>query len=75
MSWTWGWEGSDEIAPGTSLVTFSLSHADGTTTVHVAHTGLPTADAAEKHTEGWCYWGSRLATIAAGGDPDEVGDE
>lgn len=72
VSWTWGWEGSDEIPPGSSLVTFALSEHDGVTTVTVTHTGLPDVSAAQSHTHGWSYWGSRLAVATAGGDPDEV---
>ncbi len=72
VAWTWGWEGSDTIPPGSSLVTFSLADAEGSTIVTVRHTGLPTAPDAEQHTAGWSYWGRRLARAATGGDPDSI---
>lgn len=77
VSWTWGWDGSAQIPPGSSLVQIDLEEAGGVTTVRLTHTGLPDIPAAESHTHGWSYWGRRLATAVSGGDPDlvEWGDD
>lgn len=61
VAWTWGWEGSDTVPPGSTSVRFELSESDGRTTVHVVHDGLPTTDQADSHGEGWTHFGGRLA--------------
>jgi uncharacterized protein YndB with AHSA1/START domain len=69
VSWTWGWEGSDVIPPGSSLVTVELSEIAGQTTVTLRHTGLPSAQDVEQHSIGWNDWGERLGAAATGGNP------
>lgn len=73
VSWTWGWEGSDTVPPGSTLVTFSLRpspHDDTRTEVTVRHTGFTAVSDAAAHTDGWVHWATRFAVAAAGGDPD-----
>jgi uncharacterized protein YndB with AHSA1/START domain len=66
---TWGWEGNDELPPGSSIVEIDLSaDGDGTTLV-LRHSGLPDGAWAAKHEEGWTFFTARLATASAGGDP------
>jgi uncharacterized protein YndB with AHSA1/START domain len=66
---TWGWEGDATLPPGSSTVEIDL-RADGTgTAVVVRHSGLPDADSATVHEEGWRFFTQRLAVVAAGGDP------
>ena len=66
---TWGWEGDATLPPGSSTVEIDL-RADGTgTAVVVRHSGLPDADSAAVHEEGWRFFSGRLAVVAAGGDP------
>ena len=60
---TWGWVGSDTVAPGSSTVTIELSETETGTTVRLRHTGLPTVEECEKHLEGWLYFGGRLDEV------------
>ena len=70
VAFTWGWEGEAQpVPPGSSLVEVSL-RADGDgTLLQLRHTGLPTQEMAEQHTQGWTHYLSRLQVAAAGGDP------
>jgi uncharacterized protein YndB with AHSA1/START domain len=68
VSWTWGWEGNDDVPPGSTLVTFELTETDRGTNVRLTHSGLPGVAAATRHTEGWTYFVPRLAVVAAGGE-------
>ena len=65
---TWGWEGDEQLPPGSSTVTIELvSDGDGTL-VRLTHSGLPEgADAAQ--LQGWEHFLPRLAIVASGGDP------
>jgi uncharacterized protein YndB with AHSA1/START domain len=65
---TWGWEGDEQLPPGSSTVTIELI-ADGEgTIVRLTHSGLPDgADAAQ--LQGWEHFLPRLAIVASGGDP------
>ena len=38
---TWGWDGSDEVPPGSSTVRIELDATDAGTRVRLTHTGLP----------------------------------
>ena len=68
---TWGWEGNDEVPPGSSTVEMSLTHDGDETIVRLRHTDLPTKELAAKHTIGWDNLMSRLSVAAPGGDPGE----
>ena len=69
LVFTWGWEGENPVAPGSSTVEFELS-ADGEGThLRFVHSGLPSAEAASSHAYGWDHYFARLASVAAGGDP------
>ncbi len=65
---TWGWEGSATIPPGSSTVEVTLTPDGDATLVHLRHSGLP-GDAEPDHRDGWTHYVSRLAVAAAGGDP------
>jgi len=66
---TWGWEGSDEIPPGSTTVELTL-RADGDhTLLTLRHAGLPDERAAIMHREGWASFGDRLRLVVAGEDP------
>ena len=69
---TWGWEGSPDLAPGTSTVVVTLEPAEGGTMVHVTHEGL-SAEQEASHAAGWTHYLDRLVTAATAGDagPDE----
>jgi len=66
---TWGWEGDDEVPPGSTTVRVELAAVGEATTLTLEHSGLPSDRAAAMHEEGWRLFGSRLATVASGGDP------
>jgi uncharacterized protein YndB with AHSA1/START domain len=66
---TWGWENDEVIPPGSTTVELTLE-ADGDETVLLLrHSGLPNADGAAQHEDGWRFFTGRLAVVAAGGDP------
>ena len=64
---TWGWEDSDDLAPGASTVTITLEPAEGGTNVRLVHSGL-TPEQAAGHLEGWNHYGERLVAAAERGD-------
>ncbi|MEZ0234601.1 MAG: SRPBCC domain-containing protein [Actinomycetota bacterium] len=66
---TWGWEGDDEVPPGSTTVQIELAAVGEATTLTLEHSGLPSGHAAAMHEEGWRLFGSRLAVVATGGDP------
>jgi uncharacterized protein YndB with AHSA1/START domain len=66
---TWGWDGSDAVPPGSTTVEITLHEEDGETIVRIRHSGLPDEPAAEQHAGGWTMFLGRLAVVAAGGDP------
>jgi uncharacterized protein YndB with AHSA1/START domain len=67
---TWGWEGSDEVPPGSTTVEITLTQDGDGTILHLRHTGFPTDADASLHREGWEMYVGRLEIVAVGGDPD-----
>ncbi len=68
VAFTWGWEGDEQLPPGSSTVTIELIPAGEGTIVRLTHSGLPEgADAAQ--LQGWEHFLPRLAIVASGGDP------
>jgi uncharacterized protein YndB with AHSA1/START domain len=66
---TWGWEGSAEIGPGSTTVTISLTEGDNNETIiELRHAGLP-SEASANHADGWGYFAPRLAAVAEDRDP------
>jgi uncharacterized protein YndB with AHSA1/START domain len=65
---SWGWEGSDEIPPGSTRVEILLEDVAEGTLLRLRHTGLPDDQAAAMHREGWDRYGDRLVVVAGGGD-------
>ena len=64
VRFSWGWVGSDDVPPGSSIVTFDL-RADGPeTVVTLTHTGLP-GGMDDQHLEGWSHFLPQLVTVAA----------
>ncbi|TQC45299.1 TIGR03086 family protein [Rhodococcus sp. WS4] len=70
--YTWGWEGDDELPPGTSTVTVTLTPTTGGTEVRLVHDGL-TDEQAARHAEGWNHYLDRLVLAARNSDagPDD----
>jgi uncharacterized protein YndB with AHSA1/START domain len=72
---TWGWEGSELVPPGSSTVTVELEAAEGGTLVRLVHSDLPAGEDV-RHSHGWTHYLGRLTSAAAGKDPgpDPYGD-
>jgi uncharacterized protein YndB with AHSA1/START domain len=66
---TWGWEGSTSVPPGSSTIEVTLTPDGDATVVHLRHSGLPDEDARSSHQKGWSHYTARLAIAARGGDP------
>ncbi len=65
--YTWGWEGSDSPAPGSSTIVVELEPVGDKTLVRLTHDGL-SAEQALGHTEGWTHFLERLEEAAISGD-------
>ena len=69
LAYSFGWEGSEEVPPGSSLIEIDLIDRDGGTLLRMAHSGLPNEAQCASHGSGWTHYLSRLAVAAAGGNP------
>jgi len=69
LAYSFGWDGNDEMPPGSSLVEIDLLDRDGGTLLRMTHSGLPNAVQCANHDRGWAHYMDRLAIAAAGGDP------
>jgi uncharacterized protein YndB with AHSA1/START domain len=65
---TWGWEGSAALPPGSTTVEIELVPDGDGTLVRLTHRDLP-ADERAVHEAGWAHYLPRLALAAEGGDP------
>ena len=71
LVFTWGWDGSEDVPPGSSTIVIELvSDGDGTS-LRFVHQDLPNAEAIASHTHGWDHYLPRLETAAGGGNPGE----
>jgi uncharacterized protein YndB with AHSA1/START domain len=70
LAYSFGWDGSEVVPPGSSLVEIDLTEQppDGTL-LRLTHTGLPTAEQRAGHAEGWAHYLGRLVEVAAGREP------
>ena len=64
---TWGWEGNDSLAPGSTTITVTLEPAQGGTTVRLVHEGL-TPEQEVGHNEGWDHFMERLEAAGRDGE-------
>ena len=69
LAYSFGWEGSEEVPPGSSLIEIDLIERNGGTLLRMTHTGLPNAEQCANHARGWAHYLDRLAVAAAGRDP------
>jgi len=67
LVFTWGWEGNQEVPPGSSTVEVTLEPDGDGTFVHLRHSGLPTDDWRRVHHDGWDLFLSRLQDAAGRG--------
>src|SRR5580700_5676642 len=56
LAYSFGWEGSQEVPPGSGLVEIDLLDRDGGTLVRMAHSGLPNEAQCARHGEGWAHY-------------------
>lgn len=68
LVFTWGWEGDEEVPPGSSTVEVTLTPDGDATVLHLVHRDLP-AGQGPSHMEGWEHFVARLVEAAAGRDP------
>jgi uncharacterized protein YndB with AHSA1/START domain len=70
LAYSFGWDGSEVVPPGSSLVEIDLlDQPPGGTLLRLTHSGLPTADQCAGHNEGWEHYLGRLACVCDGRDP------
>ena len=69
LAYSFGWEGFEEVPPGSSLIEIDLVERDGGTLLRMAHSGLPNDAQRAAHGRGWAHYLGRLAIAAAGGNP------
>lgn len=69
LVFTWGWEGNDQLPPGSSTVEVTLTPDGEETIVRLEHRDLPNAEQRAQHAIGWEHFLGRLAIAAMGGDP------
>jgi len=69
LAYSFGWEGSEEVPPGSSLIEIDLIERSDGTLLRLTQTGLPSAEQCARHGEGWAHYVGRLAEVAAGRDP------
>jgi len=69
LAYSFGWDDSDIVPPGSSLVEIDLIEEPDGTLLRLIHTDLPTAQECTGHAEGWAHYLARLAVVGAGRDP------
>ena len=69
LAYSFGWEGLDEVPPGSSLVEIDLIDHDGGTLLRLTHSGLPNEAQCASHASGWAHYIGRLTMAAADQDP------
>ena len=68
LAYSFGWDGSAAVPPGSSLVEIDLIEQPDGTLLRMTHSGLPDAEACASHEQGWAHYLGRLAEVASGGD-------
>jgi uncharacterized protein YndB with AHSA1/START domain len=69
LAYSFGWEGRQEVPPGSSLIEIDLFEQDGDTLLRMTHSGLPNATQCANHNRGWAHYLDRLAVAATGRNP------
>ena len=69
LAYSFGWEGSEVVPPGSSLIEIDLIDRDGGTLLRITHRGLPDAEQCASHDWGWAHYLGRLAIAATGRNP------
>ena len=69
LAYSFGWEGREEVPPGSSLIEIDLIEQEGGTLLRMTHRDLPNEAQCASHARGWAHYLGRLAIAAAGQDP------
>jgi uncharacterized protein YndB with AHSA1/START domain len=69
LAYSFGWDGDEEVPPGSSLIEVDLIDRDGGTLMRMTHSGLPSEAQCANHNRGWAHYLGRLAIAAAGRNP------
>ena len=69
LAYSFGWEGRQDVPPGSSLIEIDLFEQDGGTLLRMTHSGLPNATQCANHNKGWAHYLDRLAVAATGRNP------
>jgi len=69
LAYSFGWDGDDEVPPGSSLIEIDLIDRDGGTLLRMTHSGLPSQAQCDSHDKGWAHYLGRLTMAAAGQNP------
>jgi uncharacterized protein YndB with AHSA1/START domain len=69
LAYSFGWDGDDEVPPGSSLIEIDLIDRDGGTLMRMTHSGLPNETSCANHATGWAHYMGRLSVAASGRDP------
>ncbi len=69
LAYSFGWEGGQEVPPGSSLIEIDLIAQNGGTLLRMTHSGLPNAAQCTSHSQGWQHYLGRLAIAAGGRNP------
>lgn len=69
LLFTWGWEDSPDVPPGSTTVEVTLVPDGDGTIVRLRHSGLPNDQQREMHGHGWRRYLGRLTVAGGGGNP------
>lgn len=69
LAYSFGWDSSESVPPGSSLIEIDLIDRDGGTLLRMTHTGLPDQAQCDGHAQGWAHYLARLTLAALGRDP------
>ena len=69
LAYSFGWDGSEAVPPGSSLLEIDLIEEPEGTLLRLTHSGLPNAEQSASHADGWAHYLDRLTKVAAGRDP------
>jgi len=60
---SWGWEASPEVPPGSTTVEITLTAEGEGTVLRLRHMGLPTNEQRSSHRNGWVMYAEHLRGI------------
>src|SRR6478735_1907211 len=69
LAYSFGWDGSEAVPPGSSLLEIDLIEEREGTLLRLSHSGLPDGEQHASHAAGWAHYLDRLAQVAGGRDP------